>query len=112
LGGEEFHLTVVYYKLLNHQGLSYRELRLIKYLKIILPSRMQLGRLVASLKNQVQKNSMSRSIQKITPHTRKQLDMLLAPSKVNALSALQDFKRSPPEPSVKVIHDYMDRLSL
>jgi TnpA family transposase len=77
--------------------------------KIILPSRKQLGRIIATLRNQAQQKVYDKINQKITPKLRQQIEQFLQPSKINVVS-LQDLKRSPPEPSVKIIHKYLDRL--
>lgn len=65
--------------------------------------------MVATFKNQAQQKIYDKINQKITPQLHDQLKQFLHTSKTNDTS-LQDFKRSPPEPSVKIIHKYLDRL--
>jgi len=77
--------------------------------RIIAPSRKQLGRLIATLKNQAQQKIYDKISQKIDSKLRQQFDLFLQPSKIDTVS-LQDLKRSPPEPSVKILHKYFERL--
>ena len=78
--------------------------------KIILPPRMKLGRIVASIKNKTQQKIYDKINERISPKLRKQLNQILNSSRVASVISLQGLKRSPPAPSVKVIHRYLDRL--
>jgi TnpA family transposase len=97
------------------EGLSQAELleQVENYLlsqKIVLPARITLGRLVATLKNEARQKTYDKISQRISPKLRRQLKRFLRPSKATGIVSLQDLKRSPPEPSTKVIHKYLDRL--
>lgn len=98
----------------QHEALPQKELleqveKVLLLQKIILPGRVRLGRIVATLRNQAQQSIYDKINQKITPKLQRQIKQFLQSPKADTIS-LQDLKRSPPEPSAKIIHKYLDRL--
>ena len=86
-----------------------------KYLsaqKIVLPAKNYLGRKIAYFRIEAQKSLYEKIAQRIPDKMIEKLDELILPLKSPILIRLQDLKRSPPAPSVKVMHDYLDRIEM
>lgn len=80
--------------------------------KIILPPSSQLGRMISSLKKGAQQKIFERIVSKVSPQLLEKIDQLLEVPKTETLTKLQELKRSPAAPSIKIFHDYLNRLEM
>lgn len=97
---------------LSQADLVARAETFLKQHAILLPTAKSLGKKVAQLKQSTLTNLYQQIAESLPQKKLKRLDKLIKPKGHRAFSSLQQFKRSPPEASAKVINHILDQLAI